>query len=159
MNTRQQHINRKALRIPVGLPLVWAVLGVTLVIALAITLATQLALAPKVSKPAVTGQSVPDANTQAVLDYLRAHGYGQPSTVQAAPDANTQAVMDYLRAHGYGRGAPTGQTEPDAIAQSHVLQLFPSQAVPDPNTQAVMDYLRAHGVAAAASIQSTPVPR
>ncbi len=102
--------------------------GAALIIsaALAITVAVRNAPARPAAEPPSRAQSVPDANTKAVLDYLQVHAAVDTSPVQVAPDANTKAVMDYLRAHGYG--------QPSTV-----------QIVPDANTKAVLDYLRAHG--------------
>ena len=148
MSAKLTQFRRKAFRSTLAGNVLWGSIGLTLASALAITVATQFSPVPVVANLPVYAQSVPDAASQGVAGYLRAHGAGSTNTAQSVPDANTQSVLAYLDAHR--SAAP--QTVPDAASQGVTGYLTAhgagalGQLVPDAATQGVLDYLRAHGV-------------
>ena len=109
MNATQHPVSHRATPHRLTPQILWAALSVAVVAALAVTAITQFAPAPKPA-PAPLGQTVPDAASQGVASYLRAHRVspaanapGVTIRIQVVPDAASQGVSGYLRAHGVGQ--------------------------------------------------------
>jgi len=141
MHTSPKQISHKHLGYTLAKEALWVALGVAVAAALAILAISKWAPPPQaVTVPVV--QSVPDAASQGVDAYLKAHTasdaarraalYEQRSNSpwvapqQEVPDAAAQGVAGYLRAHGAG---------------AFIIR----QSVPDAAALGVAAYLRAHG--------------
>ena len=88
-------------------------------------------------------QSVPDAASQGIANYIRAHSNPY---VQAVPNAADQGVTNYLQVHRM----PSAQIVADPAVQSVMdyirLHGMAEPIITDPAVKSVMDYLKAHGI-------------
>ena len=125
MNTQQIQGTLKNAKSTAGNVWLWLGLGLLLIVAaLAIQNISRRATTasiPETGSP-FQDQSVPDAASQGVANYINAHS---SPFAQSVPEAGVQSVADYIRLHSND---------------------LPEPAITDPAVQSVMDYLKAHGI-------------
>jgi hypothetical protein len=130
-------------------------LGGALILATALAITFAIAEAPTkaAAEPPSRPQQVPDAASQGVNSYLRAHAADPLTAKQIAPDVARRAARDQEQVPA-DRSFHTPQTSdyPGVDRSFHTPQTsnytLPSwlgQIVPDAATQRILSYLRAHG--------------